>query len=182
MLLNNSSTSELSCLASRKRKLKKKRKMWLPERKQLAKQGHYFLKQWLICRDRSRTLTYIHNSPFYGNSDSYQLLTTVAKGSILDVGTGPRSLSDIHDILISYILIYPFIWGRTRVEETVWIDYGGSILTIYRFTVMNFPFLSVVNRNQKSIRNYIVPNVKHQKVVQKICKMGRVSLVSLIAH
>ena len=154
--------------------------MWLPERKQLAKQGHYFLKQWLICRDRSRTLTYIHNCPFYGNSDSYQLLTTVAKGSILDVGTGPRSLSDIHDILISYIPLFGAELGLKK--HLVWIDYGGSILTIYRFTVMNFPFLSVVNRNQKSITNYIVPNVKHQKVVQKICKMGRVSLVSLIAH
>ena len=136
MLLNNSSTSELSCLASRKRKLKKKRKMWLPERKQLGKQGHYFLKQWLICRDRSRTLTYIHNSPFYGNSDSYQLLTTVAKGPILDAGTGPRSLSDIHDILISYFLIYPFIWGRTRVEKTFSLNrlwwFNIDHLPIYR--------------------------------------------------
>ena len=29
-----------------------------------------------------------------------------------------RSFSDIHDILISYILIYPFVWGRTRVVKT----------------------------------------------------------------
>ena len=109
MLLEYSSTFEPCILALRKRKLKK-RKTQLPGRERLTKQWHYleyqFSKQWQRCRYRSRTVTNIYNSPFYGSSHSYQLLLTFAKKlhpRCLQVSRIP-SWYIYPNILISYLI------------------------------------------------------------------------------
>ena len=111
MLLEYSSTFEPCILALRKRKLKK-RKTQLPGRERLTKQWHYleyqFSKQWQRCRYRSRTVTNIYNSPFYGSSHSYQLLLTFAKNSILDVCKCPGFLPDIYILTSWYLISYIF--------------------------------------------------------------------------
>ena len=78
--------------------------------KSMALFGTLVFKTTTDMQYRSRTLTYIHNSLLYGRSLSYQSLTTVTKNSILDVCKGPRSVSGIHDILLSYILISYLIY------------------------------------------------------------------------
>ena len=61
-------------------------------------------KTMMNSRCRSGLITWIYDGPPYGTRHSYHLLTTVAKNSILDVWKGPRSFSDIYEILIFYIL------------------------------------------------------------------------------
>ena len=81
--------------------------------------GALIFKTVMESRCRSWFLTCIYDGPPYGSRHSYDLLSTVAKNSTLDVWKGPRSLWAIYDILIFYILKKQKIWFLLHIPLSI---------------------------------------------------------------
>ena len=140
MLLEFSSTFEFSSLTFRKRKLKKGKRSCPGESDW---QNSEIIWSINFQNNDGHADTDLGPSPssttarFYVKNHSQQPLTTVAKNSILDVVKDPRFLSDIYDILISYILISYFIYLEKSKSIVPFIHSSHDTITI---KIKNIPF------------------------------------------